>query len=58
MQRTFGSYRSSIQGPVPMTVSGFLRSPNFSTASLGMMKSWAGTSRNQAYGTLVVNFTV
>jgi hypothetical protein len=41
-----------------MTASGFLRSPNFSTASLGMMKSWAGTSRNQAYGALVVNFTV
>ena len=57
---TFGSQRSSIQGPVPTTDSTFLRSPNFSTHSLAMIQVEveASRSRNQAFGSLSVNFTV
>ena len=46
---------------MPITDSGFFRSPNFSTASWGMIASAIGfetMSRNQTYGSFSVNLTV
>ena len=58
--RTFGSQRSSIQGPVPTTDSTFFRSPNFSTHSFAMIQVDvdASMSMNQAFGSLSRNLTV
>ncbi|HEY4908180.1 MAG TPA: hypothetical protein VIJ73_01680 [Methylomirabilota bacterium] len=58
--RTLGSWRSSMNGPVPIAASAFLRSPNFSTASLAMIhvEVAARASMNHANGSDRVNFTV
>jgi hypothetical protein len=58
--RAPASFRSSIQGPVPMQASDFFRSPYCSTTSFAMMHidGVASASSSHAYGSLRLNLTV